>query len=127
MEQRIAKLEEQVANLTETFIEFMKVPYKNQKTIIARLMPLLDMYEKKEGPFVEKKKHTRRPLNKADWSRVQACLNDEGGAASWSEVAKASGVPASTARKYAKMTPDEVAALPEGINFEEEEVDGGEE
>lgn len=121
MEQRIAELEKKVANLTDTFIKFMNIPYKNQKEVIERLMPLLDMYEKKEGPFVEKKKHTRRPLNKADWSRVQACLNDEGGAASWSEVAKASGVPASTARKYAKMTPDEVAALPEGINFEVEE------
>lgn len=126
MEQRIAELEQKVNQLTDTFVKFMNIPYKNQKEIIARLMPLLDMYEKKEGPFVEKKKHTRRPLNKADWSRVQACLNDEGGAASWSEVAKASGVPASTARKYAKMTPDEVAALPEGINFEEE-VDEGEE
>lgn len=126
MEQRIAELEQKVTQLTDTFVKFMNIPYKNQKEIIARLMPLLDMYEKKEGPFVEKKKHTRRPLNKADWSRVQACLNDEGGAASWSEVAKASGVPASTARKYAKMTPDEVAALPEGINFEEE-VDEGEE
>lgn len=121
MEQRIAELEKKVTQLTDTFVKFMNIPYKNQKEIIARLMPLLDMYEKKEGPFVEKKKHTRRPLNKADWSRVQACLNDEGGAASWSEVAKASGVPASTARKYAKMTPDEVAALPEGINFEVEE------
>lgn len=121
MEQRIAELEQKVNQLTDTFVKFMNIPYKNQKEIIARLMPLLDMYEKKEGPFVEKKKHTRRPLNKADWSRVQACLNDEGGAASWSEVAKASGVPASTARKYAKMTPDEVAALPEGINFEVEE------
>ncbi len=121
MEQRIAELEQKVTQLTDTFVKFMNIPYKNQKEIIARLMPLLDMYEKKEGPFVEKKKHTRRPLNKADWSRVQACLNDEGGAASWSEVAKASGVPASTARKYAKMTPDEVAALPEGINFEVEE------
>lgn len=126
MEQRIAELEKKVTQLTDTFVKFMNIPYKNQKEVIARLMPLLDMYEKKEGPFVEKKKHTRRPLNKADWSRVQACLNDEGGAASWSEVAKASGVPASTARKYAKMTPDEVAALPEGINFEEE-VDEGEE
>jgi hypothetical protein len=126
MEQRIAELEQKVTQLTDTFVKFMNIPYKNQKEIIARLMPLLEMYEKKEGPFVEKKKHTRRPLNKADWSRVQACLNDEGGAASWSEVAKASGVPASTARKYAKMTPDEVAALPEGINFEEE-VDEGEE
>lgn len=126
MEQRIAALEKKVTQLTDTFVKFMNIPYKNQKEVIARLMPLLDMYEKKEGPFVEKKKHTRRPLNKADWSRVQACLNDEGGAASWSEVAKASGVPASTARKYAKMTPDEVAALPEGINFEEE-VDEGEE
>lgn len=121
MEQRIAELEQKVNQLTDTFVKFMNIPYKNQKEIIARLMPLLDMYEKKEGPFVEKKKHTRRPLNKADWSRVQACLNDEGGAASWSEVAKASGVPASTARKYAKMTPDEVAALPEGINYEVEE------
>lgn len=121
MEQRIAELEQKVTQLTDTFVKFMNIPYKNQKEIIARLMPLLDMYEKKEGPFVEKKKHTRRPLNKADWSRVQACLNDEGGAASWSEVAKASGVPASTARKYAKMTPDEVAALPEGINYEVEE------
>ncbi len=121
MEQRIAELEKKVTQLTDTFVKFMSIPYKNQKEVIARLMPLLDMYEKKEGPFVEKKKHTRRPLNKADWSRVQACLNDEGGAASWSEVAKASGVPASTARKYAKMTPDEVAALPEGINFEVEE------
>lgn len=121
MEQRIAELEKKVTQLTDTFVKFMNIPYKNQKEVIARLMPLLDMYEKKEGPFVEKKKHTRRPLNKADWSRVQACLNDEGGAASWSEVAKASGVPASTARKYAKMTPDEVAALPEGINFEVEE------
>lgn len=126
MEQRIAELEKKVTQLKDTFVKFMNIPYKNQKEVIARLMPLLDMYEKKEGPFVEKKKHTRRPLNKADWSRVQACLNDEGGAASWSEVAKASGVPASTARKYAKMTPDEVAALPEGINFEEE-VDEGEE
>lgn len=126
MEQRIAELEKKVTQLTDTFVKFMNIPYKNQKEIIARLMPLLDMYEKKQGPFAEKKKHTRRPLNKADWSRVQACLNDEGGAASWSEVAKASGVPASTARKYAKMTPDEVAALPEGINFEEE-VDEGEE
>lgn len=126
MEQRIAELEKKVTQLTDTFVKFMNIPYKNQKEVIARLMPLLDMYEKKEGPFVEKKKHTRRPLNKADWSRVQACLNDEGGATSWSEVAKASGVPASTARKYAKMTPDEVAALPEGINFEEE-VDEGEE
>lgn len=126
MEQRIAELEKKVTQLTDTFVKFMNIPYKNQKEVIVRLMPLLDMYEKKEGPFVEKKKHTRRPLNKADWSRVQACLNDEGGAASWSEVAKASGVPASTARKYAKMTPDEVAALPEGINFEEE-VDEGEE
>lgn len=121
MEQRIAELEKKVTQLTDTFVKFMNIPYKNQKEVIARLMPLLDMYEKKEGPFVEKKKHTRRPLNKADWSRVQACLNDEGGAASWSEVAKASGVPASTARKYAKMTPDEVAALPGGINFEVEE------
>lgn len=121
MEQRIAELEKKVTQLTDTFVKFMNIPYKNQKEVIARLMPLLDMYEKKEGPFVEKKKHTRRPLNKADWSRVQACLNDEGGAASWSEVAKASGVPASTARKYAKMTPDEVAALPEGINYEVEE------
>lgn len=125
MEQRIAELEKKVTQLTDTFVKFMNIPYKNQKEVIARLMPLLDMYEKKQGPFAEKK-HTRRPLNKADWSRVQACLNDEGGAASWSEVAKASGVPASTARKYAKMTPDEVAALPEGINFEEE-VDEGEE
>lgn len=121
MEQRIAELEMKVTQLTDTFVKFMNIPYKNQKEVIARLMPLLDMYEKKEGPFVEKKKHTRRPLNKADWSRIQACLNDEGGAASWSEVAKASGVPASTARKYAKMTPDEVAALPDGIIFEVEE------
>jgi response regulator of citrate/malate metabolism len=121
MEQRIAELEMKVTQITDTFVKFMNIPYKNQKEVIARLMPLLDMYEKKEGPFVEKKKHTRRPLNKADWSRIQACLNDEGGAASWSEVAKASGVPASTARKYAKMTPDEVAALPDGIIFEVEE------
>lgn len=120
MEQRVEQLEAQMKKLTDTFVKFMNIPYKNQKEIIDRLMPLLDMYEKKEGPFVEKKKHTRRPLNKADWSRVQACLDDEGGAASWAEVAKVSGVPASTARKYAKMTPEEVSALPEGINYEEE-------
>lgn len=125
-EERIVELEEKVKTLTDTLVKFMQVPYKQQKEFLNRVVPLVDMFEKKEGPFVVKKKTTRTPLNKADWARVQACLNDDGGAASWAEVSRSSGVPASTARKYAKMTPEEVAALPEGINYEETTSDDGE-
>lgn len=119
--QRIAALEKQVKNLTDTLVMFMNGPYATQKTFLERVVPIVKLYEDKSAPFTAKKKHSRRPLNKADWARVQACLDDEGGAASWAEVARGSGVPQSTARKYAKMTPEEVAALPEGITFEESE------
>lgn len=126
MEQRIAALEAQVKQITDTFVKFMTVPYKQQKEMLERLAPLLALYENKQAPFEEKKKHTRRPLSKADWSRVQACLNDDEDSTSWSQVAKLTGIPQSTCRKYAKMTPEEVSALPEGINMDESE-EGSEE
>jgi hypothetical protein len=123
MEQRIAALEAKLVNLTNTFVKFMNVPYKNQKEFITRLLPLLEMYEAKKGPFVEKAKVTRRALTKADWMRVQGCLNDNDEATSWKDVSTATDIPVSTVRRYAKMTPEEVAALPEGITFEETNED----
>lgn len=124
MEERIAKLEQDLKQVTEVLTKFMSVPYRKQKEAIDRLLPMLEMFEKKEGPFATKKKSRRRRANYQDWNVVQGYLNDEGEVSSWRALAKEVGVSESTVRKYAKMTPEEVADLP--LTPYPEETDDGE-
>lgn len=124
MEQRVAKLEQDLKQVTEVLTKFMSVPYRKQKELMDRLMPLLEIYERKEGPFAAKKKPKRRRLNHEDWTTVQGYLNDDGEVASWRSLAKVVGIAETTVRKYAKMTPEEVAELPPTPY--PEEIDDGE-
>lgn len=119
LEERLQKLEFQVNQISSVFTRFMQKPYKEQKDIVARMVPLLEMYESQTGPFVTKKKSTRIPTNRADWEKVMGLLDD--GEDNWSAISKRTGIPQSTCRKYANMTPEEVAALPPGLVYEDED------
>lgn len=106
-------LEERVAKLEKMLLTVMTGPFKTMKETLANVQPMLEEYQNKTGAFAPpetKKKHTRKPMNWVDWSRVQSELDGDS-AESYRTISKSLNLPETTVRKYAKMPPDEVAKL----------------
>lgn len=104
--QVIIPLQEQVKKLT--------AENKKQQELIDQHKFMYDEWLTGEGKFAsagapKRKTHTRKPLNREDYDRVQALCNE---GKLYADIAAATGIPNTTVRKYLKMEDAERDALP---------------
>lgn len=121
MSDEIVQLRQKVVEIEQTVIKVLTGPFKAMQVTIAAQAEQINslaatIEELKANPPAKRKSGGKRlSLHKKHWLAVQSALDaDPNGDNSWKAISELTGIPQSTCRKLSKMTPEEVAALPEG-------------
>lgn len=121
MSEELGALTAKVASIEKTMIQLIRGPFTEMKTTLAEQAANITELETKiaelqaNPPAKRKSGGKRLSLHKKHWLAVQSALDaDPNGKNSWKTISETTGIPQSTCRKLSKMTPEEVAALPEG-------------
>ena len=109
--ERVRQLEAKVAKLEQMLLAVMQGPFKAQKDAVAAMRPMFEEWEAGEGRFAVKPPSVKRKRRAINWVDYNAVMAEDDGSRSYREIAKSLGIPETTVRNYAKMAPDEVAAL----------------
>lgn len=116
MEERIVKLEQEVAELKNYMVQLLTVVIPKVRKRVKGHDEMFKEWRDGTGKFAAKTRSTggggkaRKPLNYADWLRVQGAL-DGGEGESFAAIARELELPQTTVRSYAKMEPEKVREL----------------
>lgn len=106
------KLEAKVKNIESGLLAFLKGPQKQQKEKLdAALLEIAALKTKVEALEKAGIKAKRKAMNYEDWETIQGEITEDMTAKEWRAVAERTGIPDSTARKYARLSPEAVEKL----------------
>lgn len=110
VDQRVAALEKKLTSTQSTLLTVIKGPFTQMKADLAELKTV------GVAPVRALARKGRQPLTRKDYHLIQQHLEDgkPKPGENWSSIARETGIPASTIRKYAEMTPEAADQLPPG-------------
>ena len=94
----------------QSYISALLVPYKNMVTQIKTLNEQVKVLQE-EVNSLKSGKVTRQKMNYADWQMIQGQMREGMTTQDWKDVSKQTGIPLSTARKYATLSAEKVEDL----------------